>query len=149
MTLLLRLRKRKRQNLALSDEEAVCTADVDRILKRLKKGKAAGADGILAEHLIHANCSHLRLLLCDLIAISHTFSVIPSCFRVGVLYPILKKPHLDPSVPKNYRPITVSSTLAKQQRLWRTSYLESVESMNSMTCSLVSAKGSAPMLLPA
>jgi hypothetical protein len=68
----MRAKKSEVMNLALSDEVAVCTADVDRILKRLKKGKAAGADGILAEHLIHANCPHLRLLLCDLL--SHLFS---------------------------------------------------------------------------
>ena len=42
-----------------------------------------------------------------------SFHVVPDSFTAGLLVPILKKPHLDASVAKNYRPITISSTLAK------------------------------------
>jgi len=46
------------------------------------------------------------------------FGVVPSSFGKGLLIPILKKPTLDPSVPKNYRPVTISSTLSKILELY-------------------------------
>ena len=41
------------------------------------------------------------------------FAIVPTCFTTGLLVPILKKPSLDPRVPKNYRPITISCTFSK------------------------------------
>ena len=44
-------------------------------------------------------------------------NIIPEVFTMGVIIPILKKPSLNPNVANNYRPITLSSTLAKLMEL--------------------------------
>ena len=41
------------------------------------------------------------------------FGVVPDVFCNGLLVPILKKNTLDPSIAKNYRPITVPITMSK------------------------------------
>ena len=41
------------------------------------------------------------------------FGIVPKSFSSGLLVPLLKKPTLDPSVPKNYRPVTISCTFSK------------------------------------
>ena len=41
------------------------------------------------------------------------YGIIPISFTKGVLVPLFKKPTRDPSVPNNYRPVTISSTLSK------------------------------------
>ena len=42
-----------------------------------------------------------------------TYNYVPTCFSTGVIIPILKKATLDPNIPKNYRPITLSSIYSK------------------------------------
>ena len=56
--------------------------------------------------------------LCIMFTLCIRFGVVPSSFGKGLLIPILKKPTLDPSVPKNYRPVTISSTLSKILELY-------------------------------
>ena len=46
------------------------------------------------------------------------FHIVAASFERGVLVPLLKKPTLDPSLPKNYRPVTISSTLSKLLELY-------------------------------
>ena len=41
------------------------------------------------------------------------FGIVPVSFAEGLLVPLLKKPNVDPSVPKNYRPIIISTTFSK------------------------------------
>ena len=41
------------------------------------------------------------------------YGVLPKSFYEGLMVPILKKSNLDPGVPSNYRPITVSSAISK------------------------------------
>ena len=41
------------------------------------------------------------------------YDIVPISSTKGVLVPLLKKTTMDPSVPNNYRPVTVSSTLSK------------------------------------
>jgi hypothetical protein len=41
------------------------------------------------------------------------FDIVPSSCGRGLLIPLLKKTTLDPSIPKHYRPVTISSTLSK------------------------------------
>jgi hypothetical protein len=93
-------------------------SQVGGLIKSLKKGRCAGADGILAEHLIYAASPTLNTLLSDLLNLCIRFHTVPSAFTQGLLIPVLKKPHLDATMAKNYRPITVSSTLAKVLELY-------------------------------
>ena len=69
-----------------------------------------------------------------------TYSVIPETFCAGLLVPILKKSNLDPKVPRNYRPITVSSVLSKILEIY---ILEQVKENNPAKCqfSFVSGRG--------
>jgi exonuclease III len=91
----------------------ITEAEMVRIVRSLKSGKSAGGDGILAEHLKHGASPKLHGLLCDLINCCIRSGTVPKTFTEGILIPILKKAHLDPSVPKNYRPITLSPTFSK------------------------------------
>lgn len=98
-----------------------CEASLDRIgpsqigsiIRSLKTRCSPGVDGILTEHLRYASSRDLHLLIADMTNACIKFHVVPDSFTEGVLIPILKKPHLDTSQPKNYRPITISTTFAK------------------------------------
>ena len=84
--------------------EEVCAA-----LKRLKRNKAAGVDGIKAEFILDA----ADLLLTPLVM---TFNQVlqrgvPDSWCVGVVHPIFKAGDRDD--PGNYRGITVVVSLAK------------------------------------
>jgi hypothetical protein len=64
---------------------------LDRCLHKLKLDKAAGPDGIMAEHLLYAHPSlfwHLCVLFHG-IAI-HIFVVCTQCFGVGLTVPLVK-----------------------------------------------------------
>ena len=39
--------------------------------------------------------------------------IIPEIFKNGIILPVLKKPTLDPNLPANFRPITLSSVHTK------------------------------------
>ena len=82
-------------------------------IDKLRLGCAHGLDGVLAEHVTYTSGSGITLKLCSLLTLCVRYGVVPRCFQEGLLIPILKKTNLDPSTPKNYRPITISSTLAK------------------------------------
>lgn len=56
--------------------------------------------------------------LSELLSICIKFGIVPECFNTGLLIPILKKSTLDPQIPKNYRPITISSTFSKILELY-------------------------------
>ncbi len=45
------------------------------------------------------------------------YGLVPTTMTHGILVPILKKPNIDPSVPKNYRPIIVSTVFSKMMEL--------------------------------
>ena len=82
-------------------------------LKYLKKGRAAGKDGLVTEHLLYGSDSLLYIHLCKLLSICFQYGVVPSIFRQGILVPILKKPTLDPSCAKNFRPVIISTVFSK------------------------------------
>ena len=46
------------------------------------------------------------------------FGVVPNSITKGLLIPLLKKPSLDQGVPKNYRPVIVSTTFSKLIELY-------------------------------
>jgi len=88
------------------------TDDVDRVIRSLKHGKAAGLDGISVEHLTYSHpslISHLRKLF-NLI-MQHGY--VPKHFGSGVVVPILKDRLGDVSSLDNYRAITISNIISK------------------------------------
>ena len=83
--------------------------DVEAALKRLKRHKAAGVDGIKAEFILEASA----ILMTPLV---RTFNQIltqgvPPCWCIGLIHPIYKAGDKDD--PGNYRGITVVVILAK------------------------------------
>ena len=65
------------------------------------------------EFLLYGRSDVLNQHLATLYSNILTYNCVPSVFSTGVLVPILKKATLDPSLPSNYRPITISSVFSK------------------------------------
>lgn len=89
-----------------------------RLIKALKTGCSPGVDGITAEHLKYAIGSPLPIHLSVMLTLCLRHGCLPAVFYMGLVTPILKKPHLDPSKPQSYRPITVSVSLSKLLELY-------------------------------
>ena len=84
-----------------------------KFIKLLKPGCTPGIDGITTEHLSNGLKTSLPLYLSALFSVCLKYGIVPNDFCVGPLVPILKKNTLDPNVPKNYRPITISVIMSK------------------------------------
>jgi hypothetical protein len=82
-------------------------------IDRLRNGCAAGIDGISAEHIKWSKNSFILPVLCDMLTLCVRFGIVADSFTKGLLIPLLKKPNADPTVPKNYRPIVISTTFSK------------------------------------
>ena len=82
-------------------------------IKNLRAGCAAGIDGITAEHLKWSVGTKIIKILCNLIIVCIRFGIVPDSSAKGLLIPLLKKPNCDTTLPKNYRPIIISTTFSK------------------------------------
>ena len=82
----------------------VCVDDVMSCIGSLKRHKAAGPDNITNEHLLFAGISVFAM-------IRHRF--VPSDFCNGIIVPLLKSKHGDPTSLDMYRGITLSPVLSK------------------------------------
>ena len=91
---------------------------VRRLIGKLKRGCAAGVDGITTEHVQLSAKTDVPLRISLLLTLCLRFGCVPDGFQTGLLVPILKKPQLDASLPSNYRPITVSVTMSKLLELF-------------------------------
>jgi len=86
---------------------------VDIIVSELKRGKAAGMDGLTAEHVIHSHPVMIALLV-KLFNLMLRYNYVPDDFGVGLCIPLLKN-----SEAKNrasvdgYRGITISPVISK------------------------------------
>ena len=82
-------------------------------ISRLRLGCAAGIDGVSAEHLKWSRNTRVIPVLCQMLTLCVRFGIVGDSFTKGLLIPLLKKPNIDPSIPKNYRPIVISTTFSK------------------------------------
>jgi hypothetical protein len=87
-------------------------------ISMLKLGCAPGSDGITCEHLKYCIDTNVIIHLCQVFTVCFQYGVVPNSFYDGLLVPILKKPTLDPTIPKNDRPVTVSSIMSKLLELY-------------------------------
>ena len=92
---------------------SISSDTIRKLLSKLKKCSAPGLDGITAEHLIHASSESVCIFLSKVYSVIISHNIVPNVLKVGVIIPILKKPSLDVSKFKNYRPITLCSIYAK------------------------------------
>jgi len=84
------------------------TKDTDSI----KRGKAAGADNLTAEHILYSHPSiviHLRRLF-NLIL---KYSYVPAKFGSGIIIPLVKDHNGDVCNVDNYRGITLISVISR------------------------------------
>ena len=88
-------------------------ADLKNYLSKLRTGCAAGSDGICAEHLKLASETKVISAVCNILTLCIQFGIVADSFTQGLLIPLLKKTNIDPTNPKNYRPIVISTTFSK------------------------------------
>ena len=91
----------------------ITVSSLKRYIRKLKHGCAPGGDGITPEHVKYASETDFVSHLCSLFTICFRFGVVPCSFVNGILVPLLKKPSLDASVAKNYRPVILSTIFSK------------------------------------
>jgi len=82
------------------------------MIRELKRGKTAGLDGLMAEHLVFSHP-----IVCVLLSLLFRFIVVnrfvPDDFGAGLVIPLLKSENLDSAVSDNYRAITISPCVSK------------------------------------
>jgi len=85
---------------------------VEKAICELKRGKAAGADGLTAEHL---QACHPILItsLTKLFDLMLIFEYVPDAFGIGVSIPLPKSLSCHPNSLDDYRCITVSPVISK------------------------------------
>jgi len=86
---------------------------VSKLIDNLPGGKSPGIDGVTSEHLKNGKSPRLCDLLANLYSVMLSRSCVPAVFTTGVIIPLLKKPTLNPNIPKHYRPVTISSIHTK------------------------------------
>jgi len=81
-------------------------------MAKLKRGKTAGIDGIVNEHILFGgDCLAVHLSLLFNAMVRHSF--VPTEFCHGIIVPLLKCKHGDASQLDMYRGITLSPVLSK------------------------------------
>jgi len=87
--------------------------EVESIIGKWKKNKAASRDGITAEHLMHGH-PYVVLILTKLINLILRFKHVPGAFGLSITFPVPKYPSTKTrSLINNYRGITVSPVISK------------------------------------
>ena len=86
---------------------------VSELILKLPLNSAAGADGVTSEHLRFGHSNALLTCFKRLFEAIVQLCSIPEQFLVGTIVPILKKNTSDPINPNNYRPLTMTSVIAK------------------------------------
>jgi len=85
---------------------------VDKMIRELKRGKAAGLDGLMAEHL-----DFYHPIVCVLLSLLFRFIVVyrfvPDDFGAKLVIPLLKSENLDSTVSGNCGAITISPCVSK------------------------------------
>ena len=86
--------------------------EVSAAVSKLKCGKAAGPDGLMAEHL-KARGEMVVIWLLNVLNTIVELEVIPDVLKRGVVVPIYKGSGKDPLRVDSYRGVTLSSMVAK------------------------------------
>ena len=93
-------------------ESSINVELVDRAIRDLKLGRAAGPDGICAEHLLYSH-PVLCVLLSLLFRLMFVYKYVPDSFGVGMIIPLLKGDNCDCTAADNYCAITISPCISK------------------------------------
>ena len=82
------------------------------VLRTWKKGKAAGLDGLTAEHIFFSH-SLLYVHLSCLFTVLYKFGMVHDDFGRGIVIPLLKNSDGNRFTVDNYRGITLSPVISK------------------------------------
>ena len=96
----------------LKADSAITVELVDHAVSELKRARAAGPDGITAEHLLYSH-PLIRVLLSLLFRLMVMYAYVPDDFGVGMIIPLLKGDDCDSTMADNYRAITISPCISK------------------------------------
>ncbi|KAJ0170988.1 hypothetical protein K1T71_013760 [Dendrolimus kikuchii] len=91
---------------------SVSAEDIKYALKKMKKGKSPGHDGLSVEHLRYAG-SHLNQILALLFNMCVNHAYLPPDLLKTIVVPIVKNRTGDVSDKGNYRPISLATIIAK------------------------------------
>ena len=89
-----------------------CAEEVPAAVRKLKSGKAAGPDGLLAEHLKWGG-ECVLLWLQGVLNFIVESEAVPSVLKTGILVPVYKSGGKDPLKVDSFQGVTLTSTLAK------------------------------------
>jgi ribonuclease HI len=93
------------------DSVAITLPEVRAALEEMAEGKAAGPDG-LHPRLLKMLPVEALSVVCELFNLSFRSTVVPQCWRVGEIVPMLKAGK-DPTKMGSYRPVCLTSCLGK------------------------------------
>ena len=94
-------------------DKYLCTVDlINKVLQKLPLSRAAGQDGLFAEHLIYSH-STLSILLSMLFNACLIHGRLPNKCLTTIIVPISKNALGNLRDPNNYRPITLATVLSK------------------------------------
>lgn len=98
--------------IAGSSDINIDAEDVDLAVNKVKRGKAAGMDGLTIEHILHA---HPVVIYCLSYLFNHMlhFGYVPNNFGCGIMIPLLKSTDSDSTKCENYRGLTLSPVISK------------------------------------
>ncbi len=87
-------------------------SEIYNCISNLKRGKAAGCDGISAEHFLYAHCNVACIVtLLFNACISHQY--LPQGLTKTIIIPLVKDMKEDVTSKDNYRPISITTVLSK------------------------------------
>ena len=101
------------QYIANRNEHNLITVQlVEKCIRQLKKGKAAGTDHLTTEHISFAHpLLVIQLSLLFRVMLKH--GVVPDSFGHGIVIPLVKNQDGDRTTSSNYRGITLSPVISK------------------------------------
>ena len=106
------MNQESRRNEDYTLDVAFTAEEVEHTLARMKKKKASGPDGLMAEHLQEAGME-VQIWLRNVLNAIVDFEEIPSSMKSGIITPVYKRHGRDPLKTDSYRGVTLSSVIAK------------------------------------
>ena len=84
--------------------------EIEGLIKKLKRGKSCGPDGILPEHIIYGG-SLLKMWLRKIFNTIVELESIPACLNNAIIVPINKGKGKNPLSTNSYRGISLTSII--------------------------------------
>ena len=101
-----------KQTISYTDDMIVNVNEVRDCVKSLKCGKAAGIDGISAEHFKYAH-EQLNILLAIVFSAMFVHNYLPNNLMTNIIIPVVKDKCGDVTSKGNYRPIAITTVCSK------------------------------------